>query len=570
MISIIYNLLTPFRAYVFLLLFIIFLLSFFEAFSLALLLPILEDILQEDSNTKLTVIISGVFDFLNIDKTVAVIGILFIIVIILKNLLKMLSIFFNNKIVFNIRKYWMLKINNNYLYSPYGDIIKEKQGVLVNNLVFETAKAASGILKINEFLISLCMVISYIALMFLADPKIALISIFSFGIIFSISSYLGKNKLAKYGRTELMLNQETNAVATENISALRQVRTFSIEKKIGITLNRYLNRLTSIAIKYELIKSIPRSVVEVIIYIIIIGIILILEKDSPNTLRSYTPILSVFILTAQRLLGQFNVLVTTKYSFDFYRPTFQLINSLIQTEDINSSKQLSNNKPDIHNIESDIVFKDVSFFYKKKKIVVNNINMKIKKGEITAIFGPSGSGKSTIADLILGLYMPTKGSIYVNGDNLSKFSLSSWRSRIGFVSQENYLFHESILENIKIGKPDATMDEVVESVKKAQAYEFIENLPNTFDTEVGDRGLLLSGGQKQRIAIARAIIRNPDLLIFDEATSALDNDTEKKLMNTIYDLSKNKTVIIITHKIDIVNKADKILMIDNGKIFQKK
>ena len=228
MISIIYNLLTPFRAYVFLLLFIIFLLSFFEAFSLALLLPILEDILQEDSNTKLTVIISGVFDFLNIDKTVAVIGILFIIVIILKNLLKMLSIFFNNKIVFNIRKYWMLKINNNYLYSPYGDIIKEKQGVLVNNLVFETAKAASGILKINEFLISLCMVISYIALMFLADPKIALISIFSFGIIFSISSYLGKNKLAKYGRTELMLNQETNAVATENISALRQVRTFSI------------------------------------------------------------------------------------------------------------------------------------------------------------------------------------------------------------------------------------------------------------------------------------------------------------------------------------------------------
>ena len=570
MISIIYNLLTPFRAYVFLLLFIIFLLSFFEAFSLALLLPILEDILQEDSNTKLTVIISGVFDFLNIDKTVAVIGILFIIVIILKNLLKMLSIFFNNKIVFNIRKYWMLKINNNYLYSPYGDIIKEKQGVLVNNLVFETAKAASGILKINEFLISLCMVISYIALMFLADPKIALISIFSFGIIFSISSYLGKNKLAKYGRTELMLNQETNAVATENISALRQVRTFSIEKKIGITLNRYLNRLTSIAIKYELIKSIPRSVVEVIIYIIIIGIILILEKDSPNTLRSYTPILSVFILTAQRLLGQFNVLVTTKYSFDFYRPTFQLINSLIQTEDINSSKQLSNNKPDIHNIESDIVFKDVSFFYKKKKIVVNNINMKIKKGEITAIFGPSGSGKSTIADLILGLYMPTKGSIYVNGDNLSKFSLSSWRSRIGFVSQENYLFHESILENIKIGKPDATMDEVVESVKKAQAYEFIENLPNTFDTEVGDRGLLLSGGQKQRIAIARAIIRNPDLLIFDEATSALDNDTEKKLMNTIYDLSKNKTVIIITHKIDIVNEADKILMIDNGKISQKK
>jgi ABC-type multidrug transport system fused ATPase/permease subunit len=566
MTSILLKLLKPFKANVIILFSLILLTAFFESFGLALLLPLVENILQENSTTPLTGIINSVFDFLRIEKTLTSIGILFITIIILKNLFKILSTFFNTKIVFNIRKYWILKINNNYMYCPYGNIIKEKQGVLVNNLVFETQKAATGILKINEFLISVSMVISYIALMFLADPKVALISFSIFGLLFIIFSFLGKNKLAEFGRKELSLNQRTNAVASENISAMRQVRTFSIEEKINNVLNDYLKKLTSISIKYEFIKSIPRAFVEVLIFTIIISIIIFFQKDDSNMLQSFIPVLSVFILTSQRLLGQFNILISSKYSFDFYRPTFQLIDSIINQTDTIISKRIGKNGKDIHNIDSDIVFEDVSFFYEKGNNVINNVNINIIKGEITAIYGPSGSGKSTIADLILGLYKPKKGSIYVNGDNLSNFNLSSWRKRIGFISQDNYLFHDSILENIKVGKPGATMDEVIFSSKQAQAYDFINNLPNGFETQVGDRGLLLSGGQKQRIAIARAMVRDPDLLIFDEATSALDNDTESKLMEIIYNLSKNKTVIIITHKRDIIKKVDNIYKIENGLI----
>tara|TARA_Y100001936_G_C16081369_1_gene678125 strand:- start:1923 stop:3320 length:1398 start_codon:yes stop_codon:yes gene_type:complete len=460
----------------------------------------------------------------------------------------------------------MLKINNNYMYCSYGDLLKEKQGVLVNNLVFETQKAASGILKINEFFISLCMVISYIALMFFTDLLVAVICFLIFSLMFIIFSYLGKEKLAEFGRKELNLNQKTNAVATENISAIRQVRTFSIEEKVNKILKDYLKKLTSISIKYEFIKTLPRAIAEILIFSIIIGIIVFLHNDNSGLLNSYIPILSVFIIASQRLLGQFNHLISTKYSFDFYKPTFQLISSLLQMNNTYNIGVNNKKKKNINKIDSDIIFNDVSFHYDKRNKILNNINIKFRKGKISIIYGPSGSGKSTVADLILGLYKPNKGSIIINGENISNFDLSSLRNRIGFISQDNYLFHDSILENIKVGRRDATIDEVIIASEQAQAYNFINKLPNRFETIVGDRGLLLSGGQKQRIAIARAMIRNPDILIFDEATSALDIDTEKRLMNIIYNLSKNKTVILITHKMDIINKVDNIFKIENGFI----
>ena len=566
MITVLYNLLKPFKGYVLILFFLILLTAFFESFGLALLLPLVENILQEKTSSTISGIIDGIYGFLNIENKFSYTGILLIIIILLKNLLMILTKFYNTKIVFNIRKYWMLKINDNYMYCPYGNIIREKQGVLINNLVYETQKAASGILKINELFISMIMVISYITLMFLTDPKVAIISFLIFGLFFIIFSFLGKNKLAELGIQELVLNQETNAIASENISSMRQVRTFSLEEKINNILNNYLKKLTNISIKYEFIKTLPRALVEVLIFTLIVSTIIILQNNNQNAIQSYLPIITIFILTAQRLMGQFNQLVSTKYALDFYRPTFQLIDSLLEQADNHNNEQVSINKKKIDYINSDISFNDVSFYYEKEKTVLNNANFIIRHGKITAIYGPSGSGKSTIADLLLDLYSPTQGSININGISLVDIDITSWRNRIGFISQDNYLFHDSIFENIKLGKPDVTTDEVIKSAKRAQAYNFIKSLPNGFETEVGDRGLLLSGGQKQRIAIARAMVRDPDLMIFDEATSALDNDTEQQLMDIIFNLSKNKTVIMITHKIDILKKADHIYKIENGTI----
>lgn len=565
MLKIIYSLLNPFKGLIAFLLVLIFFTAFFEVIGLALILPILDIALNEDSTSPLLKVLNHPLRLLNIKNNITDLSIVFIIMVVIKNITFILSNIYTSKIVFGIRKYWMSQINNYYLSVSYSELIKVKQGVLVNNLVLETQKAATGILKINEFIISTVMAISYCILLFTTNPRIAILSIILFIVIYFVTSFLGEKKIADFGRKELDLNQSTNALASESISAMRQIRTFSIEKKISNILSEYLTKLKTIGIKYEFIKSLPKSLIEIFLFISILGGIILLEKNNPSILKVYLPILSVFVITAQRLMGQVNKMINTKFSFDFYKPTFQLIDSLLDKEKRRKTKPKTINQKIINTINTDITFEDVSFSYEKEKIILNQISFVIKKKSMTAIYGVSGSGKSTIADLILGLYQPTKGSIIVNQNNLLRYNLSSWRNQIGFISQDNYLFHDSIIENIKVGKPNATMDDVIRSSKMAQAYDFINNLPDGYETQVGDRGLILSGGQKQRIAIARALIRDPELLIFDEATSALDKETENKLMEIIYGLSKNKTVLIITHKMDILKKVNNIYKIEGGK-----
>ena len=199
-------------------------------------------------------------------------------------------------------------------------------------------------------------------------------------------------------------------------------------------------------------------------------------------------------------------------------------------------KFLSKGK-NISTISGDLIFNNVSFSYNENEKVIDKLNITVKKDTLNALCGPSGSGKSTIADLLLGLYKPTSGDILLDNNSIYDFDIKSWRNRIGFVSQDNFLFHGTILEKIRVGSPDISLEKVIDCSKKAQSYNFINNFPNKFETIVGDRGLLLSGGQKQRIAIIRALIRNPDLLIFDEATSALDALNEEKIMDLIFNLS---------------------------------
>jgi ABC-type multidrug transport system fused ATPase/permease subunit len=180
--------------------------------------------------------------------------------------------------------------------------------------------------------------------------------------------------------------------------------------------------------------------------------------------------------------------------------------------------------------------------------------------------GASGSGKSTIIDLLLGLFEPQKGEIIIDGANLSDLDHLSWLQGVGFASQDPFIFHNTIRENILVGKPDATDDEVFEAAKQANAHDFILAMPEGYDTVVGDRGMMLSGGQRQRIAIARAMIRQPELFIFDEATSSLDAESERLVWESIGKLGEKKTVLFITHRMDAVKKADLVYVVENGTV----
>jgi len=221
-------------------------------------------------------------------------------------------------------------------------------------------------------------------------------------------------------------------------------------------------------------------------------------------------------------------------------------------------------------IKGNIVFSGVNFKYPQREDipVLKNVSFEIDKNAQVAIVGSSGSGKTTVASLILNFYTANSGAVKIDSNNVEDYSLNYLRSKMAYVPQEVLLFSGSIYDNIIFGKPHAEHEEVVEAAKKANAWEFIDSFPDGLKTEVGDRGIQLSGGQKQRIAIARAILKDPLILILDEATSALDSESEKMVQDALEVLMKNRTSIVIAHRLSTIKNADKILVLDKGLVVE--
>ncbi|MFA5159472.1 MAG: ABC transporter ATP-binding protein [Candidatus Omnitrophota bacterium] len=256
------------------------------------------------------------------------------------------------------------------------------------------------------------------------------------------------------------------------------------------------------------------------------------------------------------------------------------VNSVIQQAiasgtrifEILDSKPTIQNKPDamvFHEPIREISYENVNFYYEPEKWVLHNINVHAKHNEVVAFVGASGSGKTTLVSLLLRFYDPVQGAIKINGKDIRDFTLESLRELIGIVSQETVLFNATIRENIAYGRPEASLEDVKRAAEIAYADHFIEALPKGYDTPLGDRGLKLSGGERQRIAIARALLKDPPILILDEATSHLDTQSEKEVQGALENLMKARTVFVIAHRLSTIQKADRILVMDKGQIVQQ-
>lgn len=243
----------------------------------------------------------------------------------------------------------------------------------------------------------------------------------------------------------------------------------------------------------------------------------------------------------------------------------QRINEFLKVE-----PEIKNNNPEKTPIEGNIEFNNVSFVYQDTKIkALNNISFKLKKGKTLAILGKTGSGKSTILSLISRLYDVDEGDILIDGKNITQLNLENLRKETGIIPQDAFLFSDTIKNNIKFGKENATDNEVIDAAKIAEVHQNIIKFGKGYDTMLGERGVTLSGGQKQRVSIARAIIKDPVIYLFDDCLSAVDTETEEKILNNLYDISQNKTTIIVSHRISSAKKADSIIILDNGQIIQQ-
>jgi len=336
------------------------------------------------------------------------------------------------------------------------------------------------------------------------------------------------------------------------------------EEKITTSFSDLIKRLTNLMVESETLQQIPKLFLELIGFSLIISIIMYWIIDGGSDITEHMGMLTVFFFAMYRLMPATNQVISSVNSMIALKKSLDLIkeNLLYETENL-GEKECS--------FKNEIKLDMLSFEYLKNKPVLKDINLSIKKGENIAFIGSSGSGKSTIVDLIIGLYQPASGKIYLDGTELNSENIRSWRRNIGYIPQDIYLFDASVAENIALESFD-NIDEnrVVEVLKQAHIYDFLKDNLEGVNTIVGDKGVKLSGGQKQRIAIARALYHDPDVLVLDEATSALDTTTEKEIMKNIYEAGEGKTLIIIAHRLSTITQCDVIYTLENGTIVDVK
>ena len=490
--------------------------------------------------------------------------------------LTILSVFFGKNIFLYIKNYLLRIVElslvrdiRNKLYAhiqslSLGYFNKQKTGnitsIVINDV--EHLQIALGA-TFQKLFVEPINVITFVSLLFIISWKLALIALIIIPLAGIAVIGIGKSIRRKSRRTQKKV-ADIMQILSETLSSIRIVKAFANEKNEVSKFSKESKNYFKLLLRRGRLDLLAGPITES--FGVVIGVILLWYGGTEVLMqRGLNPedfirfILILFsILGPIKQMGNVNLRIQTGYA------SAERIFSLLDTpKDIIEHS----NPVQMKSFNKHIEFKNLSFEYEESEgLVLSNINFKINKGEVVAIVGPSGAGKSTIADLIPRFYDPKDGEILIDQENIKKLSLASLRKNMGIVTQDVILFNDTIKNNIAYAQPKATMESIINACKAANALEFIEEIPEGFDAIIGERGVKLSGGQKQRIAIARALLKNPPILILDEATSSLDTESEKKVQTAIEALLKDRTALIIAHRLSTVQNANKIITIEKGKI----
>jgi len=471
-----------------------------------------------------------------------------------------------------VRKGMAVRLMQAYLKQPYDFFLKKNTSELIRSVNEDTGRfyevIVNCLLVFSNGLTSLVLFITLIV----TNPYMALMVAALLGMCAVVILLGVQKKTRALGKENQTLSGFLIKYLQQTFEGVKEIKVLNNEKYFIETYGSTYQRQTDVVRKYNLINQIPKYMIETVC---ITGIMLYLAINiiyNPNYME-IVPQLAVFVAAAYKLLPSVNALYAYMNSIFYHRAAIDLIyHDIKEVEEKDSLSTYAGDQNETLDFQEKIEISHVDFAYESNgKNVLNDVNIEIPKGRSVAFIGASGGGKTTTADIVLGLLTPCKGAVLVDGKDIH-VNMEAWRKQIGYIPQNIYLADGSIKSNVAFGIPEEEIDEscVWTALEEAQLKEFVESLDEGIETEVGERGVRISGGQRQRIGIARALYRNPNVLVFDEATSALDNETEKDVMRAIDSLHGNKTMIMIAHRLSTIENCDMVYRIEKGKVVRER
>jgi ABC-type bacteriocin/lantibiotic exporter with double-glycine peptidase domain len=511
---------------------------------------------------------SKIFGVQNNYQFLLVLGVLVFLILVISLCFKSLTTYAQHQFI-QMREYTIgTRLVKLYLRQPYNWFLNRHSSDLGKNILSEVqAIVGNGLNPLIELFAKGSVAIAIILLLIMVDIKLALIVGLALGGAYSVIFFFLHSSLNQIGEKRLKNNQLRFKALNEAFGAVKDIKIRNIEK---IYIDRFANpaKIYAKTTAYsQVVKHLPRFALEAIAFggAMLLILYLMLKKGNFN---DALPVIALYIFAGYRLIPSLQQVFSSLTQITFVNPA---LNSLI--DDIKSlSEYIPSNKKLLF-LNKKISLKNIQFHYpKSSRIILRNINLEIKAKSIVGLVGPTGSGKTTIVDIILGLLEAQKGTFEVDGQVINKENQEAWRQSIGYVPQNIYLTDDTIAANIAFGVDEEEIDkEKIEKASKiANLHKFIENdLDQKYQTKIGERGVKLSGGQKQRIGIARALYHKPELLVLDEATSALDSQTEHAVMDTLNNIGKEITIILIAHRLSTVKICDEIYKLENGELKQR-
>jgi len=491
---------------------------------------------------------------------------LILITFFFRNLFRYLALYFltpiRNGVVHDLRS----TLHEKVISLPLGFFTEKRRGDITSRMTTDLVEIEWSIMSSLEMIFrDPLQIIIYLITLILISPTLTLFVIILFPITGFLIAKVGKS-LKKSSEKSQKKMGDILSVLDENIGGLRVVKLFNAEKdvhqKFDKESKKYQSLMTSLLRKKDLSSPMSEFLSTIVMVVVMwFGGKLVLGGSShlsPEAFIGYILIFSQIIPPAKSFTTAYYRLQKGSAAAARVYELMDVKNEIIE----------SKNPKSVSKINESLELKNVSFRYENTD-VLSNISFTIEKGKTIALVGKSGSGKSTIADLCARFYDINEGEVCVDGVNIKNIKLSDLRHLMGVVSQESILFNDSIYNNIKMGNPSANKEEIIEASKIANAYDFIMQTENTFETNIGEKGDKLSAGQKQRISIARAILKNPNLLILDEATSSLDTESEKLVQDALKKLMKKRTTLVIAHRLSTIKDADEIIVLSEGKIAER-